>query len=769
MADGDSPVVFKRSKARPGQRTREKSPDAAAAANASLNEAEDSPITLASKLRNKTKRAKPKAKLSFGGDNEGEDKEVFQVKKSSLGQKLTLGKNASNALPMSLDQATITSRSNGPVYDATYLAELKASTQSNRPPPVDSNDTDISMNIVENPPEDAPVSLLDESTVIPSESSINVAKQRRERLRKSAVTQEEDFISLSVTRRDDLASGPHPESRLVREEDELGEGDDEYAEYTSAQERIALGKKSRKAEASKRRDEINEMIVDAEEEDEETAEWEQAQLRRTGQHAAEDSGPTKQVYRAAPIPPSTNLPSLGPAIDRLAQSLAALTTSHVTNTTSMNTLVEERDQLDTRESELRKLVESAEAKRSWFVAFREWIENVAAFLDDKYPKVESLEDEHVAVLKERFGMVSQRRKADDEDDLSLVFGSLPTTQATDSEELDELGRIKPQANPAALRRERRTARVNRRSARKATKSQGIDADEEGYSTDDSLPPSDALDYRSAMQRISNDAKSILSDVRASDFKDPRKGLAKWFGEWRGLYGDSYTGAWGGLGLVSAWEFWVRLEMLGWDPLEESQSLDDFGWYSALHEFSQDSNEGEGAPEGDLVSAMISTAVTPRLCKLIEGGAFDPYSNAAVRKVVDLTEQIEASIGSDHYKYLALLKSVVSVFEQAVTDAESLAGPYVALNRPVFDPDAIGARQRLLLRSIKLTGNMMRWRKYTGEKYGIGELCTRLSTRCFVRVAVSGWEVGGEEKARQLLSMLPRDLNSTVERHMPSRT
>lgn len=37
----------------------------------------------------------------------------------------------------------------------------------------------------------------------------------------------------------------------------------EFAEYTSAQERIALGKKSRKVEASKRRDAMKEMIADA--------------------------------------------------------------------------------------------------------------------------------------------------------------------------------------------------------------------------------------------------------------------------------------------------------------------------------------------------------------------------------------------------------------------------------------------------------------------------------------------------------------------------
>jgi hypothetical protein len=37
---------------------------------------------------------------------------------------------------------------------------------------------------------------------------------------------EDDFISLSVTKRDAMPQGPHPESRLMREEDELGEEDD---------------------------------------------------------------------------------------------------------------------------------------------------------------------------------------------------------------------------------------------------------------------------------------------------------------------------------------------------------------------------------------------------------------------------------------------------------------------------------------------------------------------------------------------------------------
>lgn len=32
---------------------------------------------------------------------------------------------------------------------------------------------------------------------------------------------------------------------------------------------------------------------------------------------------------------------------------------------------------------MREMVRKAEAKKSWFVAFREWVENVATFLDEK--------------------------------------------------------------------------------------------------------------------------------------------------------------------------------------------------------------------------------------------------------------------------------------------------------------------------------------------------------------------------------------------------
>ena len=117
---------------------------------------------------------------------------------------------------------------------------------------------------------------------IPSQSFVLAAKEKRERLRTSgpASPHTEDYISLSLTKRDDEYLGPHPESRLMREDDDLGEGDDgvidkinflspdltlalDFAEYTSAKMRIALGKKAKKAEADKVREEMQDLIADA--------------------------------------------------------------------------------------------------------------------------------------------------------------------------------------------------------------------------------------------------------------------------------------------------------------------------------------------------------------------------------------------------------------------------------------------------------------------------------------------------------------------------
>lgn len=58
-----------------------------------------------------------------------------------------------------------------------------------------------------------------------------------------------------------------------------------------------------------------------------------------------------------------------------------------------------------------------------------------------------------------------------------------------------------------------------------------------------------------------------------------------------------------------------------------------------------------------MSAMISTAVIPRLCRLLEQGALDPYSATDMRKLIDLAEQIELSVEKNNLKFEVRLFSL----------------------------------------------------------------------------------------------------------------
>lgn len=169
-------------------------------------------------------------------------------------------------------------------------------------------------------------------------------------------------------------------------------------------------------------------------------------------------------------------------------------------------------------------------------------------------------------MKERADLYQKRRTDDDLDDLALVLGVAPRP-ADEPEEVDELGRTIPSGSEpqSGIRRARRTARESRRGKRK----QPPTPVEDGFSTDSTLAEGDAEDYFSAQQQLEKRVVGLLDDVRAEDFRDPEKGVALKFGDWRRRYEEEYVNAFGGLALVHAWEFWARGEMVGWEPLRVS--------------------------------------------------------------------------------------------------------------------------------------------------------------------------------------------------------
>ena len=55
--------------------------------------------------------------------------------------------------------------------------------------------------------------------------------------------------------------------------------------------------------------------------------------------------------------------------------------------------------------------------------------------------------------------------------------------------------------------------------------------------------------------------------------------------------------------------------------------------------------------------MISTAVIPRIAKVIENGAFDPWSSKHVRRATELAEELEMSMSKMDLKFQVRVESI----------------------------------------------------------------------------------------------------------------
>lgn len=94
----------------------------------------------------------------------------------------------------------------------------------------------------------------------------------------------------------------------------------------------------------------------------------------------------------SPVPSVTPIPTLTSSVGRLTGSLTALTVSHASHTAALTTLVDEQVVLESKEAEMRQMIEKAERKRSWFSAFRDWVEGIASFLDEKASRIAIITD-----------------------------------------------------------------------------------------------------------------------------------------------------------------------------------------------------------------------------------------------------------------------------------------------------------------------------------------------------------------------------------------
>ncbi|GAA5851668.1 hypothetical protein JCM9279_002539 [Rhodotorula babjevae] len=780
--------------------------------------------------------AKARARVSFGGDDEDDaDSDASLIKRStptSTPRRLlhpTLPSTASStslaspapavaAAPTRTAEASPATRS---TYSKEYLDELKRGQLSapRAAAPVDGDGAPGFDDLTKSKFGD---DQLEDSTIFPSSDSIARAKARREEMRKAGISApargDDGFVPLEVG-----FAHKGGDSRLVREEDELGDGDDDMAAFTDSLSRLPLGKRANAAAARALRAEMGDMIDDVEmdvrDDDAEMREWEEAQIRRGGEgrRTTRDEGAVKGKgkgpYRPAPIPQSSTLPSLAAVSARLSAAITTLTSSHTLDTGALAHFEQERADLDKQERELRDEVERVERKSRWFDEFKEQVEDWSAFLDEKFPQLEKIEAEYLAIQRERYNIVSQRRYADDADDVALFTGvAIPSLfrppppsdappPADDALALDAAESPEDLAPRSHARNMRRQARTARHGPSSSAYPDALDS--AGYASDSSLSPSHLSDLSAALSAQQDALAGLFADVKAADFRDPNLGIRRRFEEWRERFGEEYEMTFAGLSLVQVWEFWARVEMAAWNPFEIDElprtvsDLSAYQWHQNLssyghrersgdeHQDEQDDDEDKPDESAEVVNALVTSVVIPRLEKLARA-AYDPYSSRQTVAALRVVDEVSYCVETSSPKFESLIHAFLHRLRLSIAQLQHLILPHLsALSLPslAFDPSTFVARQHVLHRALKLVRTCARWRRFmralrvpalpveieggvleVGAGATYDELVQReLVGRTVLPVLEAAWATGGAEVANKFIEALPKDMPPALRR------
>lgn len=199
----------------------------------------------------------------------------------------------------------------------------------------------------------------------------------------------------------------------------------------------------------------------------------------------------------------------------------------------------------------------------------------------QFPQLEKIEDEYLAIQRERYSIIAARRFADDSDDVALFTGAaLPSTfrplppsdaPASADEDLPLAAAESPEdLEPrSVMRTTRRAERERRRVERTQLASSAYPdlVDSAGYDTDATLAAGHVSDLSAALSSLEAQLAALFADVKAADFRDPNLGIRARFEQWRERFAEEYEMTFAGLSLVQVWEFWARVEMASWNPFE----------------------------------------------------------------------------------------------------------------------------------------------------------------------------------------------------------
>lgn len=612
---------------------------------------------------------------------------------------------------------------------------------------------------------------------IASPAAVADARRKRMAARVGAIRHDEDYIpvdapprTLSVARTDGADLGPHPHSAVPREEDDVGDAEDELAEYTGATERIPLGRDAEHRQKQARRAQIRHLLAQAQGDDDdggdvedipivvrtdppapeprmvdveeirdgtrvydedpfggvpdepmpqtaedEDGDWERVQLGRIGvqEPSVRDESPAP-----AAVPLTAALPTPTSCIGRLAARLTALDEScamHQQRIADAHAAVEHLSD----DSEARANIAVLEERAAWYGDLEAFVDDLAQFIDAKRPQLEALEDGVIQLLSNRTASRHQHRALVFEDALALAHGVSGAS-------------LWPAPREGAERRRTNADGGWQTPARRARLS----------ALSDAVPDSSAQ-WLSAEETSQFDANAdelrgrharLFGDTHLAEFRDPAatdedgallpQSLAARFADWRTRFADDYNRAWGGLALASAWEFWARAEQALWDLLwpgaqdtvleAPADGVDAFAWLAHVMEYVDQGGEPTRGGDDEVAATLVSNVVVARLVALAENRAYDPWSGVETRAAVALADHVAQVIEGERLKTVA--RAFLSPFREHLAVMQDVFSAPVTHAPPPIHPDTPRAKMYVVEQLAVLAHNLFQWHVLWSKAY-----------------------------------------------------
>ncbi|CAG8456080.1 9433_t:CDS:10 [Racocetra fulgida] len=566
---------------------------------------------------------------------------------------------------------------------------------------------------------------------IPDASAIHAAKKRREMLRqKSAFL---DYIPLDDNTDVDSISEKKIESRLVREDDEIGDADEVITVYNFnlilelgqyVEEKVPLGKKAEREHQRLKKAGIKEMLmeVDYEDEDDEIMQWEMEQIKKGG-HSLKTSANQPQSKK-----PAVNISSKYK--DKFLKSELVQIQKDIEG------LVKSSEQI---ENEL----QTTKKRYTYFQELKTFVENLVEFLDDKFPTLEKLESDIDAMLKERTERIMKRIMEDDSDDLVLFSNDYQ----------NELGRVKPPASVSfsvsdTTRQRRRQQRDKRRSKRLQRDMEDEVKMEEGLSTDDELGEADDRDMATKIDEISYHKTKLFEDV-IDDFKSIYLVKSK-FDTWKKEFSEDYAKAYGDLSLPGVFEFYVRYEILLWETFKGHSDFGQMEWYQTISG-SNDMNSSSDISENDkLLTKIVEKVIIPRAIHLVK--VLNPYSSEETKSAIEFCKSMLKFVDKNSPKFKDFTSAISSCLQNIVLDIKH--PDTFSLRKSEMDENALRSRDRFFWRRYKLMKNLILWKDYIQEDFVRPLVTENLIDQCMLRIL--NVSPANAIKFQKILEIVPGD-------------